>query len=72
MMEVLLTRKTSLTIQEFVLNLGGVDEGGRVGFARLQMLPALVSIMAETILSPSARFDISMARLMYRKTKNGS
>ncbi len=36
-------------IQEFVLNLGGVDEGGRVGFARLQMLPALVSIMAETI-----------------------
>ena len=32
----------------------------------------LMGIMAETILSPSARFDISMARQMNRKTKNGS
>ena len=32
----------------------------------------LMGIMAETILSPSARFDISMARQMYRKTNNGS
>ncbi len=32
----------------------------------------LMGIMSETILNPTARFDIAMARQMYRKTKNGS
>ena len=36
-------------IQGFVLNLGGVVDEGRVGFARLQMLTILVNFVAETI-----------------------
>ena len=31
----------------------------------------LMGIMSETILDPTARFDIAMARQMYRKMKNG-
>ena len=32
----------------------------------------LMGIMSETILNPTARFDIAMARQMHRKAENGS
>ena len=32
----------------------------------------LMGIVSENILSPTASFDLAMARQMYRKTKNGS
>lgn len=32
----------------------------------------LMGIMSENVLSPTASFDLAMARQMYRKIKNGS